>query len=130
MGKIRRPPKNICYPYPKAIGRGYSIGKIIGRATEIERFPKWGDYMRILDLVEWQRDDYHKNPHKELRFCQFYRRAGGTDNDWIFGQGAGHMKNTTFYKLIHKAATRPDYGTFKGIFDKFVDKRICRQRKT
>lgn len=118
MGKIIMPPKDIDYPHPKAIGWGRSVAKIIGRAMEIERFPKWGDYMRILDLVEWQKDEHHKKLYKELRFCQFYRKAGGTNNDWIFGQGAGHMKPATFYKLIHKAATNPDHGTFEGIFDK------------
>lgn len=87
---------------------------------EIERSPKWGDYMRLLDLVEWQKDTHHKEPHRELRFCQFYRKAAGTDNDWIFGQGAGHMKVATFYKLVLKAMTSPDYDTFKGVFDKFV----------
>ena len=120
MGKIRKKPKDIIYPHPKAVGQGYSTGKIIGRAREIERFPKWGDYMRILDLVEWQKDDHHKKPHKELRFCQFYRKDGGTNSDWIFGQGAGHMKVETFYKLVHKAATKPDYGTFEGVFDKLL----------
>ena len=83
---------------------------------EIERFPKWGDYMRVLDLVEWQKDKHHKETHKEIRFCQFYRKAGGTDKDWIFGQGAGHMKDTTFHKLIHKANSKPE---FKGVFDKY-----------
>lgn len=97
---------------------------------EMERFPKWGDYMRILDLVEWQKDKHHKKTHKEIRFCQFYRKAKGTDKDWIFGQGAGHMKDTTFYKLIHKAATRPDFGTFEHIFDSFINKRVRSQIKT
>ena len=109
------PPKNIHYPYPKAVGKGYTVGKIIGRAMEIERFPKFGDYMRILDLIELQPDNHQKR-HKELRFCQFYRKAGGTNNDWIFGQGAGHVSVATFYKLIYKAKTNPDYGNFKGIF--------------
>lgn len=129
MGKIRIPPKDIKYPYPKAVGHGYSVGKIIGRAMEIECFPKWGDYMRILDLVEFKPDKYQKC-HKELRFCQFYRKAGGTDNDWIFGQGAGHMSVETFYKLIHKAKTNPDWGNFKGVFDEPTIKRARRQRKT
>ena len=94
---------------------------------ELERFPKWGDYMRVLDLVEWQKDAHHKKSHKELRFCQFYRKAGGTDKNWIFGQGAGHMKAATFYKLVRKAATKPDHGTFgsfEGIFDRFVGLRL------
>lgn len=112
MGKIKMPPTNIKYPYPKAVGSGYSVAKIIGRAMEIEYFSKFGDYMRILDLVEFQPD-----AHKELRFCQFYRKDGGTDNDWIFGQGAGHMSVKTFYKLIYKAKTNPDYGTFEGVFE-------------
>ncbi|MDO8492364.1 MAG: hypothetical protein Q7S34_01850 [bacterium] len=128
MGKIKNPPTNIRYPYPKAVGEGFTIGKIIGRAMEIERFSKFGDYMRILDLVELQPDSRQKL-HKELRFCQFYRRARGTDKDWIFGQGAGHMSVETFYKLIHKAKTKPDYGTFEGVFDKFMNKRVRRQRK-
>ncbi|PIQ68922.1 MAG: hypothetical protein COV91_01480 [Candidatus Taylorbacteria bacterium CG11_big_fil_rev_8_21_14_0_20_46_11] len=119
MGVIREKPRDIIYPHPKAVGSGKSVGKILGRAMLIERFPKWGDYMRILDLVEWQKDEHHKNPHKEIRFCQFYRKAGGTDKDWIFGQGAGHMKPETFFKLIHKAITKPDYGTFNGILDRF-----------
>lgn len=113
------PPKDIKYPYPKAVGHGYSIGKIIGRAMIIERFNKWGDYMRILDLVEFQPDKLQKR-HRELRFCQFYRKARGTNDDWIFGQGAGHMSVNTFYKLIYKAAAKPDYGTFEGAFDKSV----------
>ena len=119
MGKIREKPKDICYPYPKAVGTGASVGKIIGRAKVEEKFPKWGDYMRILDLVEFQPDNHQKR-HKELRFCQFYRKAGGTDNDWFFGQGAGHMSVKTFYKLISKAMTKPDYGTFEGVFDGLV----------
>lgn len=127
------PPNNIDYPHPEAVGRGRgrSVAKIVGRAMQIERFPKWGDYMRILDLVEWQKDKHHKKPHKELRFCQFYRKAGGTNSDWIFGQGAGHMKPTTFYKLIRKAVTPGQHwGIFEGVFDKFVNKRVRRQRKT
>jgi len=92
MGKIKNPPSDIRYPYPKAVGSGFSTGKIIGRAMEREHFSKWGDYMRILDLVELDNDG-----HREIRFCQFYRKAGGKNNDWIFGQGAGHMKIETFY---------------------------------
>jgi|SRR3989344_4546829 len=125
MGEIKMPPKDINYSYPKAVGRGYSVGKIIGRAMVKERFPRWGDYMRILDLVKWKKDG-----HKELRFCQFYRKDRGTCNDWIFGQGAGHMSIATFYKLIHKAKTNPDYGNFKGAFDKIVILKVRRQRKT
>lgn len=124
MGKIKNPPKDIEYPHPKAVREScavplcqeYSVGKIIGRAMEMECFPKWGDYMRILDLVEWQKDEHHKKPHKELRFCQFYRKTGGTDSDWIFGQGAGHMSVGTFYKLVQKARTKPDYGDFDSVF--------------
>ena len=93
----------------------------------IERFRKWGDYMRILDLIEFQPDKRQKR-HKELRFCQFYRKAGGADNDWIFGQGAGHMSVGTFYRLVHKAKTNPDHGSFEGVFDKLIIKRL--QRKT
>ena len=89
---------------------------------EIEHFRKWGDYMRILDLVEFQ-PDKHQKRHKELRFCQFYRKAGGANNDWIFGQGAGHMSVKTFYKLIHKARTNPDYGTFEDVFGRFKNKK-------
>ena len=124
MGKIREKPKDICYPYPKAVGTGASVGKIIGRAKVEEKFPKWGDYMRILDLVEWKKDG-----HKELRFCQYYRKAGGTDKDWIFGQGAGHMSVRTFYKLINKARTRPDYGNFKGAFDELIVKKVAAKEK-
>ena len=119
MGKIKMPPRDIRYPYPKAVGYGYSIGKIIGRAMMKESFHKWGDYMRILDFVEFQPDNRQKR-HKELRFCQFYRKAGGTNSDWIFGQGAGHISVKTFYKLVNKAKTRPDYGNFKGVFDEFT----------
>ena len=129
MGKIKIPPKDINYPYPKAVGKGYSTGKIIGRAMVLESFVKWGDYMRILDLVEFQ-PDKHQNRHKELRFCQFYRKAGGTDNDWIFGQGAGHMSVKTFYKLIRKATTKPDYGNFEDVFDWRIVGGDSRQRKT
>ena|ERR1017187_9518223 len=120
MGKIKMPPKEIRYPHPKAVGQGHSVAKIIGRVMEIERFPKWGDYMRILDLVEWQKDKHHKTTLRELRFCQFYRKAGGADDDWVFGQGAGHLNIETFFKLIHKAATKPDHGSFDGVFDKFI----------
>ena len=118
------PPKDIRYPHPNAVGSGYEAAKIIGRAMEIEHFPKWGDYMRILDLVEWKKDG-----HKELRFCQYYRKAGGTDKDWIFGQGAGHMSVRTFYKLINKARTRPDYGNFKGAFDELIVKKVAAKEK-
>jgi len=129
MGKLREKLKDIQYPYPKALGQGCSVGKIIGYAMVKEHFPKWGDYMRILDLVEFQPDDHQKR-HKELRFCQYYRKPKGTDNDWIFGQGAGHMSVETFYKLIRKARTKPDYGTFEGVFDELISKRVHRQRKT
>ncbi len=124
------PPRDIYYPYPKAVGHGHSVGKVIGRAMEIEFFPKWGDYMRILDLVEFQPDKCQKR-HKELRFCQFYRKAGGTDNDWIFGQGAGHMSVETFYKLICRAMTKPDCGTFGDVFGNLTikSKKIYHQRK-
>ena len=82
--------------------------------------------MRVLDLVEWEKDG-----HKELRFCQYYRKDRGTDKDWIWGQGAGHMSVATFYKLIHKARTKPDYGTFEDVFDKFIiNKEASHQRKT
>lgn len=123
MGKIKMPPRNIYYPYPKAVGKGFTTGIIIGRAMEIEKFPKFGDYMRILDFVEFQPDQIQKK-HRELRFCQFYRKVGGTDKDWIFGQGAGHMSIKTFYKLINKAKTNPDYGTFESAFDQFTYKNI------
>ena len=111
------PPNDIDYPPPKAVGGKHTIGKIIGRAMVMERFPKWGDYMRILDLVELQ-PDHRQKRHTELRFCQFYRKAGGTDTDWIFGQGAGHMSVETFYRLLNKAKTKPDHGTFEGVFNK------------
>lgn len=127
MGKIKMPPKDIRYPYPKAVGKGYSTAKIIGRAMIKERFDKWGDYMRILDLVEFQ-PDRHQKCHRELRFCQFYRKARSTDNDWIFGQGAGHMSVKTFYNLINKAKTNPDYGDFKGVFDKLTSKKSNRRK--
>ncbi|MEK7170441.1 MAG: hypothetical protein AAB767_04080 [Patescibacteria group bacterium] len=113
MGRILRPPKDLHYPHPKAVGPGYETARIIGRAMCLESFPSWGDYMRVLDLVRWEKDG-----HKEIRFCQYFRKAGGTDSDWIFGQGAGHMKVETFYELIHKAKTNPDYGVFENIFDK------------
>ena len=72
--------------------------------------------MRVLDLVEFQKDEHHKKPLRELRFCQYFRKAGGTKSDWIFGQGAGHMSVKTFYKLIEKAAKNPH---FEGIFKRF-----------
>ena len=113
MGKIRIPPKDIRYPHPKAVGPGYETAKVIGRAMVLEKFPGWGHYMRVLDLIRWEKDG-----HKEIRFCQYYRKDDGTDNDWIFGQGAGHMKVETFYELIRKAKTdKEHYGTFEGIFD-------------
>ncbi len=115
LGVIKMPPKDLHYPHPKAVGDGYEDAKIVGRAMLVEHYPKWGDYTRIIDLVEWKRDG-----HKELRFCQYYRKDGGTDSDWIFGQGSGHLKVETFYKLIKKAKTNPDYGVFEGVFDKLT----------
>lgn len=110
MGKISTPPKPIRYPYPKAVGKkGYSRGKVLGRVMKIERFKKWGDYMRIIDWIRF--DD----GHKELRFTQYYRKPRGTDKDWIYNQGAGHMSSNTFYRLIKKAKADPD---FEGIFDR------------
>jgi hypothetical protein len=97
MERIIDPPKDIRYPRPKAVGPGYEIGKIIGRVKCQESFSDWGDYMRVLDLVEWNRNGHR---WREIRFCQYFRKAGGGDNDWIFGQGAGHMGADTFYKLI------------------------------
>jgi hypothetical protein len=117
MGKIKMPPNDIEYPRPKAVGNGKMFAEIIGRAMIQETCPEWGDYMRILDLLLWEDGD------KEIRFCYYYRKPNGTDSDWIFGQGSGHMKVYTFYKLIHKAATEPDHGNFEGIFDEFVDTR-------
>lgn len=111
MGIIKMPPKDIRYPFPKALGKGYSVGTIIGRAMHIERFNNWGDYMRILDWIKFE------DGHKELRFAQFYRKPGGTDKNWIYGQGAGHVKAKTFLKLIRKAKTKPDYGTFEDALD-------------
>jgi len=46
MGRIIMPPRDLRYPYPKAVGSGYGVAKIIGRAMAKEHFPKWGDYMR------------------------------------------------------------------------------------
>lgn len=109
MGKIKMPPGEITYPYPKALGKkGYTKNKIIGRAMMIECEKNRGDYTRILDLLD----------NGQLRFCQYYRKPGGNDNDWIYGQGAGHMKIETFYKLIEKAKTDPDHGNFEGVLDK------------
>ncbi len=113
MGKIIMPPKPIRYPYPKAIGkRGYSKGNVLGRVMLIESFKNWGDYMRIIDWVKF--DD----GHKELRFTQYYRKSNGTDHDWIYGQGAGHMSIKTFQRLIKRAKANPNFGTFEGVFDK------------
>ncbi len=113
MGKIKMPPEEIKYPYPKALGKkGYSISTIKGRAMIVECSKKWGDYTRILDLVR------HSDGNLSLRFCQFYRKPDGNDNDWIYGQGAGHMGIETFYKVIEKAKTNPDYGSFEGVLDK------------
>ena len=55
------PPRDIRYPYPKAVGKGYSFGKIVGRAMIKESYRNWGDYMRILDLVKWKKDGHKKN---------------------------------------------------------------------
>jgi len=113
-GRIVMPPRDLYYPYPKALGiDGGSRAKVKGRAMEIEQFPEFGDYMRILDLVAWE------DNHRELRFTQFYRKSGGRDDEWTYGQGAGHLSIETFQKLIQKAKTNPDYGTFEGIFDGF-----------
>lgn len=110
MGRIIMPPKPISYPYPKAVGEGYSKAEVIGRVMQIEQFPGWGDYMRILDYIRF--DD----GHKELRFTQYYRKSGGTEKDWVYGQGAGHLSVKTFYSLIKKAKESPDYGTFEEVF--------------
>ncbi len=113
MGRIIMPPKPIHYPYPKAVGKkGYSIGIVLGRAMHTEHFKNWGDYKRIIDWVKF--DD----GHRELRFTQYYRKPNGTDNDWIYGQGTGHMSIKTFYKLIRKAKANPNYGSFDKIFDR------------
>jgi hypothetical protein len=101
------------------VGPGYEIGKIIGRVKCQESFSDWGDYMRVLDLVEWNRNGHR---WREIRFCQYFRKAGGGDNDWIFGQGAGHMGTDTFYKLIQKATTNPDYGNFGDVFKNIIIK--------
>lgn len=111
MGKIIMPPRLIRYPYPKAVGKGFSKAKVLGRVMQIEKFRDWGDYMRIIDWVKFDKG------HKELRFAQYFRKPKGTDKHWIYGQGAGHMSLKTFYKLIRKAQTKPDYGSFEGAFD-------------
>jgi hypothetical protein len=121
MGKIKMPPEPIRYPFPKALGEGYSTGTVLGRVMEIEQIPNWGDYKRIIDWIRF--DEAHTRDsvipiHYELRFTQYYRKSGGTDNDWVYGQGAGHMSIATFYKLIEKAQTNPDYRTFEGAFDR------------
>ena len=113
MGKIRTPPGLVWYPKPKAVGKGFSKGKVLGRVMQIEKFRDHGDYMRIIDWIEFVDDG-----HKELRFTQYYRKPNGTDEDWVYGQGAGHMSLRTFYKLIRKAQTKPDCGTFEGAFDR------------
>ena len=122
MGTIKMPPDDIEYPLPKAVGNGKNRAKIIGRAMIEESFPEWGDYTRILDLLQWEDGD------KEIRFCYFYREPNGKDNDWIFGQRSGHMKVNTFYDLIRRAATDPDFGNFEGIFDEFVNKKLTAKK--
>ena len=111
MGKIIMPPRLIRYPKPKAVGKGFTKGKVLGRVMRKERFKNWGDYMRIIDWVEFE------DGHKELRFTQYYRKPNGTNEDWVYGQGAGHMSMKTFNKLIQKAQTKPDHGSFEGAFE-------------
>ncbi len=118
MGIIRMPPRPIRYPFPKAVGEGYSKGIVLGRVMENETFKDWGDYMRIIDWIKF--DD----GHKELRFTQYYRKSGGSDNDWFYGQGAGHMSQKTFFSLIRKAQSCPDFGTFEDAFDELIENGI------
>ena len=47
--------------------------------------------MRILDLVEFQPDDHQKR-HKELRFCQFYRKPKGT----LMGEFLGDLRRRAY----------------------------------
>lgn len=82
--------------------------------------------MRILDLIEFQPDKFQKR-HEELKFCQYYRKVGSRDGDWIFGQGVGHMSVKTFYKLIRKAMNSP---AFKGVFDNVGMHKRDRRQKT
>ena len=116
MGKIKMPPSDIKYSFPKSVGKGHSIAIILGRAMIKEHFEGFGDYMRIVDLLEWKKNSKVRK-HKEIRFTQYYKKANGNDNDWIYAQGAGHMSIKTFYKLIKKAKENPDYGDFQGVFD-------------
>ncbi|HVP49729.1 MAG TPA: hypothetical protein VMT56_00755 [Candidatus Bathyarchaeia archaeon] len=117
MGRIRIPPKDIIYPLPTALGPGKSSARVLGRAMVMESFPGWGDYMRVLDLVEFRKNTLSPR-HRELRFCQFYRKPGGGDADWIFGQCAGHMSIATFYELLRRAQEAPDCGSFGRAFNK------------
>ncbi len=101
------PPKPIVYPPPKNVGGKPENADITARAMLIEKFDT-GEYCIVLDRLFWRKDG-----HEELRFTYYYRKKGGTDSDWIFGQGAAHMNPKTLVALIRKAKTNPDWGNFE-----------------
>lgn len=110
MGRIIMPPNPIYYDSPKAIGKEVWVADILGRAMVTETIRGIGDYRRIIDRLKW-REDNSKNA-EQIRFAYYYRKPNGTENDWVFGQGAGQMTAATLIKLIKKAQTNPDFGNF------------------
>lgn len=112
MGRIIMPPNPIMYPPPKAVGGEIGVADIVGRAMVVEYLGDSGDYCRIIDRLKW------RGGGEEIRFTYYFRKPKGTDKDWIFGQGAGHMNPKTFVKLIKKAKTNPDFGDFGKCLDK------------
>ncbi|MFH0714306.1 MAG: hypothetical protein V1847_01705 [Candidatus Diapherotrites archaeon] len=116
MGRIIMPPNPIYYTPPKAVGGEVLVGTIIGRAMVLEPIEGQGDYYRIIDRVKW--DDENSENSENIRFTYFYRKPNGTDTDWVYGQGAGHMTIETLIKLLKKAKTNPDFGTFENKLDK------------
>ncbi len=131
-GRIIIAPKALKYPYPKAVGVGESTGKVLGRAMVLEKVQGLGYYMRILDLVSWNKQ------LRELRFTYYYRKvdieayndenmdrnewlkARCAEKHWIYGQGAGHMTSESFYRLLKKAKSDPIFGNFENSLEKVV----------
>jgi hypothetical protein len=107
MGQIKMPPDPIVYDPPKAIGGEKAMADVVARAMLVESCGAYGDYCRVLDLLRWRGDS-----KEEVRFTYYFRKPNGTDRDWIYGQGAGHMTPETLVKLLQKAKASPDYGNF------------------
>ena len=111
MGRIIMPPNPISYDPPKSVGGSTQVADITARAMVVEHFGSSGDYCRVVDRLKW------RGGGEEIRFTYYFRKPKGTDTDWIYGQGAGHMSPKTFFKLIKRAKTKPDFGDFGKVFE-------------